>query len=88
MSLKSFLHGSLQEVEQWQELKYFPLLVAHNGLVFDFLILLSELHRRNIPFNRLVSLNLHFADTLYDCKKHVKNNNSIFANRTTLEKND
>ena len=36
----------------------------------------------------LVSLNLHFADTLYDCKKHVKNNNSIFANWTALEKND
>ena len=57
-------------------------------LRINLLILLSELHRRNIPFNRLVSLNLHFADTLYDCKKHVKNNNSIFANWTALEKND
>ena len=62
----AWISSTLQEVEQWQELKYFPVLVAHNGFVFDFLILLSELHRRNIPFNRLVSLNLHFADTLYD----------------------
>ena len=78
----AWISSTLQEVEQWQELKYFPILVAHNSFVFDFLMLLSELHKRN----RLVSLNLHFADTLYDCKKHVKNNNSIFANWTALEK--
>ena len=49
--------------------------------------MLSELHRRNIPFNRLVSLNLHFADILYDCRKTVKNSDSIiFANWTASEK--
>ena len=87
--LLAWISSTVQEVEQWQELKYFPVLVAHNGFVFDFLLLLSELHRRNIPFNRLVSLNLHFADTLYDCRKTVKNSDSIiFANWTASEKND
>ena len=85
--LLAWISSTVQEVEQWQELKYFPVLVAHNGFVFDFLLLLSELHRRNIPFNRLVSLNLHFADTFYDCKKTVKNSDSIiFANWSASEK--
>ena len=55
-------------------------------LILTFLILLSELHRRNISFNRLASINLHFADTYYDCKKQVKCNNAIFANWTATEK--
>ena len=85
--LLAWISSTVQEVEQWQELKYFAILVAHNGFVFDFPLLLSELHRRNIPFNRLASLNLHFADTLYDCKKHVKISDSIiFANWTASEK--
>lgn len=85
--LLTWISSTVQEVEQWQQLKYFPVVVAHNGFVFDFLLLLSELHRRNIPFNRLASLNLHFADTLYDCKKHVKNSNSvIFETWTASEK--
>ena len=70
--LLAWISSTIQEVKQWQQLKYFPVLVAHNGFVFDFLILLSELNRRAIPFNRLHSLNLHFADTFYDCKKLVK----------------
>ena len=70
--LLAWISSTVQEVEQHQHLRYFPVLVAHNGFVFDFL-LLSELHRRTIPFNRLISLNLHFVDTLYDYKKHVKN---------------
>ena len=44
------------------------------------------MHRRNIPFNRLASINLHFADTFYDCKKLVKSNSAIFANWTSSEK--
>ena len=74
--LLAWISSAVQEVEQWQELKYFPVLVAHNGFVFDFLLLLSELHGRKI---RLVSLNLHFVDTFYDCKKNVKNSNSIIC---------
>ena len=87
--LLAWISSTVQEVEQHQHLRYFPVLVAHNGFVFDLLLLLSELHRRTIPFiNRLISLNLHFADTLYGCKEHVKNKDSvIFANWTVTEKN-
>ena len=85
--LLAWISSTVKEVEQCQQLKYFPLLVAHNGFVFDFLLLLSELHRRSIPFNRLLSVNLHFADTFYDSKKQVKNSDSvIFANWTAVEK--
>ena len=73
----------VDKVYELQDVKYNPVLVAHNGFNFDFLILLSELHRRNIPFNRLAFINLHFADTYYDCKC----NNAIFANWTATEKN-
>ena len=74
----------VDKVYELQDVKYYPVLVAHNGFNFDFLILLSEL--QYIPFNRLASINLHFADTYYDCKKQVKCNNVIFANWTATEK--
>ena len=70
--LLSWISGTIKTVDkiyELQDVKYYPVLVAYNGFVFDFLILLSELHRRNIPFNRLASINLHFVDTFYDCKK-------------------
>ena len=76
----------VDKVYELQDFKYYPVLVAHNGFNLDFLILLSEL--QYIPFNRLASINLHFADdTYYDCKKQVKCNNVIFANWTATEKN-
>ena len=34
----AWISSTLQEVEQWLELIYFPVLVAHNGFVFDLLI--------------------------------------------------
>ena len=84
--LYAWISSTVQEVEHSHALKYYPVLVAHNGFVFDFLILLSELHRRNIPFDRLAAL--HFADTLYDCKKHAKDSNStIFVHWDASEKN-
>ena len=85
--LYAWINSTVQEVEHSHALKYYPVLVAHNGFVFDFLILLSELHRRNIPFDRLAAL--HFADTLYDCKKHAKDSNStIFTHWDASEKKD
>ena len=94
MSWKNFCNGYnygiiriVDKVYELQDVKYYPVLAAHNGVNFDFLILLSELHRRNIPINRLASINLHFADTYYDCKKQVECNNAIFDNWTATEKN-
>ena len=85
-----WIYGIIRIVDkayELQDVKYYPVLVAHNGFNFDFLIILSELHRRNIPFNRLRSINVHFADTFYDCKKQVKCDNAIFSNWTATEKN-
>ena len=85
--LYAWISSTVQEVGHLHALKRYPVLVAHNGFVFDFLILLLELHRRNIPIERLASL--HFADTFYDCKKHAKDNNStIFAHWDASEKRD
>ena len=77
--------SSTVQVEHSHALQYYLVLVAHNGFVFHFLILLSELHRRNILFDGLAAL--HFADMLYDCKKHAKDSNStIFAHWNASEK--
>ena len=53
MSWKNFCNGYnygiiriVDKVYELQDVKYYPVLVAHNGFNFDFLILLSELHRR------------------------------------------
>ena len=84
-----WIYGIIRIVDkayELQDVKYYPVLVAHNGFNFDFLILLSELHRQNIPFNRLGSINLHFADTFMTEKK-AKCYSAIFANWTTTEKN-
>ena len=84
-----WIHGIIRIVVKAYELqdaKYYSVLVANNDFNLYFLILLSELHRHNIPINRLASINLHFADTYYDCKKQVKRNNAIFANWTATEK--
>ena len=60
----------VDKIYELQDVKYYPVLVAHNTWFnLDFLILLSELQRQTIPFHRLPSINLNFADTSYDCKK-------------------
>ena len=61
---------------------YYPVLVAHNGFTFEFPILLAELHRRHILFNRLRSINLHFADKYFECKRLVKDSFEHFAKWT------
>ena len=43
-----WIYGIIRIVDkayELQDVKYYPVLVAHNGFNFDFLILLSELHR-------------------------------------------
>ena len=72
-------------VNRYYNLVHYPVLVAHNGFTFDFLILLAELHRRNMLFNCLCSINLHFADTYFECKRLVMNNFAAFANWTPRE---
>ena len=76
----------VEEVNTYYNLLHYPVLVAHNGFTFDFPILLAELHRRGILFNRLQSINLHFADTYFECKKLVKDNYACFVNWTPSEK--
>ena len=34
--LLAWISSTVKEVEQCQQLKYFPVLVAHNGFVFDY----------------------------------------------------
>lgn len=43
---------------------HFVVLVAHNGFVFDFPMLINEIERTpNISTSTLVTMNIHFSDT-------------------------
>lgn len=46
-------------------------LVAHNGFAFDYLFLMAEIKRHNLEesFIGVNSLDLWFADTLYDARR-------------------
>ena len=75
-----WISNVVEEVNTYYNLVHYPVLVAHNGFTFDFPILLAELHRRDVLFNRLHSINLHFADMYFECKRLVKNNFATFTN--------
>jgi len=66
--LLSWIGDSVNEMDEWQSVNHYPLLVAHNGFVFDFMLVLSELERRDMSCSGFRALNVHFADTLYDCR--------------------
>ena len=78
-----WIHDVVEEVNIHYNLVHYPVLVV---LTFDFPIMLAELHRRNILFNRLHSINLHFADTIFECKRLTKNNFAVFTNWTPHER--
>ena len=57
------------------EVRYFPVLVAHNGCRFDFPFLMTKIKQLNLRQldSQLTRIDLHFADTLTACgrlKKH------------------
>ena len=47
---------------------HFLVLVAHNGFPFDFIFLVAEVKRRKLD-ETFDSINIHFADTLYDARR-------------------
>ncbi|XP_078659604.1 uncharacterized protein LOC144904534 [Branchiostoma floridae x Branchiostoma belcheri] len=53
----------VEQVNLRTNYKHYPVLVAHGGELFDFLMLFSHCERHGIPVDRLREHNLHFADT-------------------------
>jgi len=41
--LLSWIGDMVNEMDQWQGIKHYPLLVAHNGFVFDHMVVLAEM---------------------------------------------
>ena len=73
-------------MDEWQGINHYPLLVAHNGLVFDFMLVLSELERRDMSCGGFRVLNVHFANTLYDCRLLSKSEEkNVFLDYTKKE---
>ena len=84
--LLSWIGDTLDEVDQWQGVKHYPLLVAHNGFAFDYMMVISELQRRDMSCSSLRAINLHFADTLYDCRLLAKSEEkNMFSAYTKTE---
>lgn len=84
--LKNFIkwiQECLQEAQQEQD--YYPLLLSHNGFAFDFPFIVAEVKccKLDDDFNLL---NLSFADTLYDARRLVKEEHSIFSGWVGQEK--
>jgi len=65
-------------MDQWQGIKHYPPLIAHNGFVFDYMMVIAEMQRRDMSSSSLRVLNMHFADTLYDCKLLVKSEEKMY----------
>ena len=62
---------------------HYNLIILSWWLTMGSLLTLTELHRRGIFFNRLHSINLHFADTY---KRLVNNNFASFVSWTSCKK--
>ena len=60
--------------------KRYSLSVAHDGFVlFDYILVLSELERRDMSCSDFHVLNVHFADILYGCRLSSKSKeNNVF----------
>ena len=56
--LLSWIGDTVDEVDRWQGVKHYPLLVAHNGFAFDYLIVISEMERRDISYTSLRAINI------------------------------
>ncbi|XP_065915443.1 uncharacterized protein [Dysidea avara] len=80
----NWIRDCAQEAEQHGE-SYRPVLVAHNGFVFDFVILVAEVYRQE-QMNIFNSINWQFADTLHDCKRPSKDGSTIFEGWTAQER--
>jgi len=51
--------------------EYYPILIAHNGISFDFPFLLNEMVRNELSTKTLERLQIRFTDSLTYLKKHV-----------------
>jgi len=78
--LLSWVGDTVNKMDQWQGIKHYPLLVAHNGFVFDYMMVITEMKRRDMSSNSLCVTNMHFADTLYNCVKSEEKN--VFSDYT------
>ncbi|XP_032230179.2 uncharacterized protein LOC116613833 [Nematostella vectensis] len=57
----------VHRAENRRETTYYPVLCAHGGYQFDFLILFANLERVGVTREQLMERNLHFADTFLYC---------------------
>jgi len=52
--LLSWIGENVNEMDEWQGVKHYPLLVAHNDFVFDYMLVLSEFERRDMSCSAFV----------------------------------
>ena len=72
-------------MDEWQGVKHYLLLVAHNGFVFDYTFVLSELERRDMSRSGFCALDMHFADALYDCRSSQSKEKNVLSDYAKKE---
>ncbi|XP_035670598.1 uncharacterized protein LOC118412079, partial [Branchiostoma floridae] len=61
--LLAWCSSVVEQVNTLTNCYHYPVLVAHGGELFDFLMLFSHCERHNVPIDKLREHNIHFADT-------------------------
>ena len=78
--LLEWIQEKISKANSLSAVRFFPVLVAHNGSYFDFPFLMTKIKQLNLVEvdSRLTQIDLHFADTLAACRQLQKNDpNSI-----------
>ena len=79
-TLFDWITKKISKANSFSAMKYFPVLVAHNGCRFDFPFLITKIKQLNLRQldSQLTRLDLHFADTLTACRQ-LKDNNLMLT---------
>lgn len=81
-----WIDGMVKSARKKHGKQFLPVLCAHHGYQFDFLILLNNMERFGIHHSVLTQLNIHFADSLVFCHELKDNGEKLLANtRLSLE---
>ncbi|XP_078382983.1 uncharacterized protein LOC144665602 [Oculina patagonica] len=80
MKFVSWIDDMVKLAKKRHGTPFLPVLCAHYGYQFDFLILLSNMERSGLNHSILTQHNIHFADSLLFCSELKDNGDKLLAN--------
>ncbi|XP_068706237.1 uncharacterized protein [Montipora foliosa] len=76
----SWIDNMVKQAKKRHGKPYVPVLCAHHGYQFDFLILLSNMERSGLHHSILTQHNIHFADSLLFCFELKSQGENLLSN--------